>query len=1260
MPAQSQYTVLLLELLDMLDHGKLGIKGRVVAETGMVTRIDWPEDLLCEASVQGGRARPYTVSIDFAYGSPPETDCGCMAQNDCEHVLAAAIRIAGEAFKQGHTWSLAAEKHLPLGWRRSGLKSLPPAEGNILGPITDAPAETKTAQPRGKVAKGKPWWRNFIDAATHDERDGILATAFRGYAYKQRYSWQVEFIPSELSDERNPIRALRRFGDVVNSTLRSFSYHYEPFHDSELDAFLLSEEAQTLEMQFTQQIYEADLFDWLATDAAPPGGVPQGRLRARWRVLPRLEGPPLLGCDLLLTTAKLNDSPRTPHALRQLNDDVRTERRALPKVEARFLEWLCTYSIPDFVGNEPDGRTQRADHPLEVRDVLAWTSLWAPLGILQWEDGTQVSLDPRPARLTLSPGEEDKLVWHVVLPGATAEMREIPLREAQVVLDCNARLDRGHHPYLPLLEQSLYFVREGAALFRIDTGGMSPEAFIAIWELPGISATRLRESGAGGRLARRLSSTATPESTSESSFVQALPVHCRVELRMDENKMFSLTALATSADNHIFAWAPGNEWLLEHLQDVTPGMELAEIDAENVPASALPAAPQYRETAIALVPRAQDTLALEQWLARTVPAMAQPTGVGHAVAWKLTANQLREFLVHWAERPRGIVYAGSRAVSEMLVLRRPPTISVKVEPSGVDWLQVSVELERDMQFLPYEEVLAALRASEERLVSLSGGRFYDRAELETYREQVEVLAQLGVDPESANQRVHVMQLATGGGAQLLDRAEAAPNLRAMALRFRGMVQAFRGIPKNKERKELAGILRSYQSEGVDFLVWACKSFGGALLADDMGLGKTLQTLAALTMLMPRSKAARKPSLVICPASVAHNWQREANRFAPWLKTVVVERGEARKSVLENAGDYDLVIKNYALARRDIGLLANHEWMLVCVDEAQAIKNPNSEISRTVKSLRAQYRIALTGTPIENRLGDLWSIMDFATPGYLGPFAQFEQAMKQRGAVLTNQLLRSKLRPVILRRMKAEVAPELPPRVEERLDCAMVDSQRKTYLAEVKKTRLLLGTAGDKALQGQARIRILAALTRLRQICCDPGLIGAPEGSGKVDVLMDLLPGLLEAGHKVLIFSQFVKMLDRIRPKVNTLGVPVAMLTGATTRRQELVESFEASKEPALFLISLKAGGTGLNLTSASHVVLFDPWWNPAVEAQAIDRTHRIGQDKTVVAFRLVAEGTIEERIIELQQRKQELVKNVLEAEAFNRALTREDLEFLLG
>jgi SNF2 family DNA or RNA helicase len=388
------------------------------------------------------------------------------------------------------------------------------------------------------------------------------------------------------------------------------------------------------------------------------------------------------------------------------------------------------------------------------------------------------------------------------------------------------------------------------------------------------------------------------------------------------------------------------------------------------------------------------------------------------------------------------------------------------------------------------------------------------------------------------------------------------------------------------------------------------------------------------------------------------------RFAPALRVLTLRSGSERHELRREIPGHDLVITNYALLRRDLEAWRTTPLAAVILDEAQNIKNPDTAIARGVRELQARHRLALTGTPLENRALDLWSIMEFLNPGYLGARAHFEQLYDRLDAPPhARALLSAKLRPVLLRRLKREVAKELPDRIEERRDCEMTEGQRQLYLDELAKGRnLIMAMAASPDTLRKNKLSILTVLTRLRQICCHPLLAGgaAAVGSGKFDALFELLEPLLAEGHKALVFSQFVTCLDLIAGEMDARGIPYHVLTGETTKREQVVTAFQDDPRPCVFLLSLKAGGTGLNLTAASYVVLFDPWWNPAVEALAIDRTPRIGQDRTVIAYRLVAEGTIEERIWELQQRKAALVKDVLGEEGFARALNREDLDYLLA
>ncbi len=1262
----------LANLIDYLGDDRAGEQGLSYASTGRVLKINWTEEDTFESSVQGSRSRPYRQVIKLGEDDFQETECTCPVMGDCKHVAAAAIRLAGEAYARGYAWAYEVEEYLPRAWRRSGLAKLPGVEGDALGPLAalehaktaaepvaeavPVPAEAAASAPKGEAGE-VPWWRQYLDAPNRAAANEIMQKSYKKHAFGGHTSWYTDTLPPVLAREDNRLTALARYGQEVTQAARYYG-RGKRFDDPELAAFLVSDEAQQMRDVEERRLNEQRFFSWLDAPKVPAANV--ARARAQWLGFENPGGVPLLCYQLLLSTRKLHRSPRQPQAIAQLYDDVRNGRRAMPDAEARMVTWIAQQSQHVF---PPDYTAQAREErfPLLVRDGFAWLSRWAHSGLLEWEDGATVQFDPAPAKLVLRPAGGTDLEWRIVLPAAPgAEARELPLRGANILREYSATAYGTHGSRDERMVA--VFHREGAVARFVDTAGMPSEVLDAVYFLGAVSAERLRETGAGARLSKKLGLASVGEEAAD--VCHAVPVRPRVELRLDEDKQITVTVTARAADNAAFNRLPDGDWILAPLAVAPEGPALDVLNAPEDTAEPTPEAGPAAPTAISIVPREQDIAGIDAWIARVFPANADNVVMPDkivGVTWKLTANLYRDLLLNWGLRPRGTEFLGNKAVLELLASRRVPKFKMKIESTGMDWLTVSVQLEEEMQILSYEEVMAALSRTQEKLVQLSGGRYFDRGELEEYKEKLDVLAQMGLEIGAKEQRVHAMQLAGDAGQKLLLESANAPDFAEVAKRFKALATGFRGVPAVKFDPRIAAVLRPYQQTGAEFLVWACKSLGGALLADDMGLGKTLQTLAAITALRAKTKKDRRPTLVICPASVAHNWRREAERFAPWLKTVVIERGVERKAILERANDYDLIIKNYALARRDIEELRAHEWLVIVVDEAQAIKNPQSEIARTVKGLNAHYHIALTGTPIENRLSDLWSIIDFCVPGYFGTLTHFESASKSRGIALTGKLLRNKLRPLLLRRMKAEVAPELPPRVEERLDCALPAAQRKTYLAELKRTRMLLDQLpGEKADKGPGRIKILAALTRLRQICCDPALVGFPEdGSGKVDVLLELLPPLFESGHKVLIFSQFVKMLDRLKPRMKELGIPMFVLTGATTGRQELVEAFEAGPAPAVFLISLKAGGTGLNLTSASHVVLFDPWWNPAVEAQAIDRTHRIGQDKTVVAFRLVAAGTIEERILDLQARKQDLVKNVLEADAFSRALTRDDLEYLL-
>jgi SNF2 family DNA or RNA helicase len=523
------------------------------------------------------------------------------------------------------------------------------------------------------------------------------------------------------------------------------------------------------------------------------------------------------------------------------------------------------------------------------------------------------------------------------------------------------------------------------------------------------------------------------------------------------------------------------------------------------------------------------------------------------------------------------------------------------------------------------------------------------------------MADIGLDTLSAlPQKVDLLQ-ASHLDEEGLQRFGDLPEARAL----RARLADFKGVPRVALPSNVVAEMRPYQNDGFDFLCHLARTGLGGILADDMGLGKTLQTLAWLAWLRSRTRKPR-PALVICPASVLHNWRREAEKFVPNLKVLVLESGPARHNLRRQIPQHDLIVTNYALLRRDLDALQKFEFSALILDEAQFIKNPSAQISQSVKQVRADHRLALTGTPLENRLLDLWSIVDFVQPGYIGNQTQFHDVYEPTGPNAeweqrkARRKLSAKLRPLLLRRLKKQVAKDLPDRIEERRDCELDEAQRKLYLAELRRSReQVLQTVQEKGL-ARSKMHVLAALTRLRQICCHPALVGNDSPSGKTETLFELMEPLLAEGQKVLLFSQFVRMLQLLETECKLRQMPTYLLTGETKNRTEIVEAFQTDPNPSMFLLSLRAAGTGLNLTTASYVVLYDPWWNPAVEAQAIDRSHRIGQTRTVNAYRLIAPGTVEEKIWELQQRKAQTIADVLGEEGFARSLTQADLEYLFA
>jgi superfamily II DNA or RNA helicase len=507
-------------------------------------------------------------------------------------------------------------------------------------------------------------------------------------------------------------------------------------------------------------------------------------------------------------------------------------------------------------------------------------------------------------------------------------------------------------------------------------------------------------------------------------------------------------------------------------------------------------------------------------------------------------------------------------------------------------------------------------------------------------------------------------------AQLTSEPEA-PVLRsknAALLESVAELKNFAAITPLQPPPDFKATLRPYQQEGLGWLQFLRRCRLGGVLADDMGLGKTVQTLAHLAL----EKAAgrlTKPSLIVAPVSVIGNWQREIQQFAPHLKQLTLH-GSRRKELFASIRNVDIVITAYPLLQLDSEVLTAHEFYLVVMDEAQVIKNPRAKVSQAARMLNAEHRLCLTGTPMENHLGELWSLIDFLQPGMLGDERDFQR--QYRTAIEKNNdrdralSLSRRIAPFLLRRTKDAVAPELPAKTQIIETIALDEKQRDFYdgvrLASHRRVR---ETIEERGL-ARSQITVLDALLKLRQACCDPRLVASAEQpeeavpSAKMDWLSNALPEMIEEGRRILLFSQFTSMLALIEEQMQELGIPYLLLTGDTKDRMPLIEKFQSGTVP-LFLISLKAGGTGLNLTAADTVIHYDPWWNPAAEAQATDRAHRIGQHKPVFVYKLIAQGTVEERIVRLQEQKHQLASQLYtEKNAAPLQLDATDLEMLFA
>ncbi len=626
-------------------------------------------------------------------------------------------------------------------------------------------------------------------------------------------------------------------------------------------------------------------------------------------------------------------------------------------------------------------------------------------------------------------------------------------------------------------------------------------------------------------------------------------------------------------------------------------------------------------------------------------------------AWQIRPGQLSSLVATLMER-------GWAVQAEGKSFRKSGSFRVEVS-SGIDWFDLRAKVDFEGVTAELPALLKALQ-NKEQFITLGDGTvgILPQEWLRKYG----LIARMGTVEDDAIR----FQRHQSGLLDALIAAQPEVNCDETFTRIRAELKSFETIKPVPSPAGFVGVLRDYQAEGLGWLQFLERFGFGGCLADDMGLGKTVQVLAHLEHRRSqrgggkrKAKKQAPPSLVVVPRSLVFNWIQEAARFTPGLK-ILDHTHPAREREAPDFSACDCVLVTYGVLCRDIMLLKELKFDYVILDESQAIKNEAAQAAKAARLLQCDHRLAMSGTPVQNHLGELWSLFEFLNPGILGAASLFNSVsgLGRNPSPEARTLLAQALRPFILRRTKGQVARELPERTEETLYCELEGKQRKLYdeLRQHYKSTLL-GTVARIGI-GKSKIMIIEALLRLRQAACHPGLVDKrriADSSAKLDALMPRLAEVLAEGHKAIVFSQFTSFLELLRKRLRLQKIGYEYLDGQTRDRQTPVERFQNDEDCKLFLVSLKAGGVGLNLTAAEYVFLLDPWWNPAIEAQAIDRAHRIGQTRNVFAYRLIARDTVEEKILELQKTKKELTDSIISADnSLIRTLTKEDLQLLLG
>jgi superfamily II DNA or RNA helicase len=1008
--------------------------------------------------------------------------------------------------------------------------------------------------------------------------------------------------------------------------------------------------------------FRRELLEWLSETKEDAANAPRRGLRVAWKIEPGFD--PLeaqVNIDLRVNSPKLKEGSRNFFQVRGLCNEAANRPELFSAEDQVLLRWLSDF-LPLLLTDK-----NRTGTPFlhDNRSLLTWLTQWSQSGRCVWEDGAPVEFSPLSARIVpqLHPASGSgngrnssrlDLDFEVV---TAAGLRE-PLSHAYLFL-----APKADHPR-PELE--LVCIRH--CFYRLTE--RPPHSLMALAFKQGVGKV---DATAAGQLLPPLLRRYPHLQQQVKMHLRQVPAKVEFYFQLDEEDALQIRLRAVAREGPLLWEWLDDGWTKTQPQKIGAGEQDAYIHIAapemvvHEPGAAQSVATGGSGTGQDVeiwddVPADADTLGALAWLRGFEAERGELCGHPDNTGWWIVLQPARIplLLQHWKERAAEWHYFANKRFQHLISGKRRRFPKIKIQATGIDWFSVKAEWE-DETVAMTEDDWAKLHQNDDPYVKLSNGTWMEREEATAMAEAVTALAEIGVQVGSGEQQLGALQM-SGAKEDAWKKLETLAGGEeeggdAVLRQLQQAVTDFKGIPEIPEPKGLRAELRPYQKTGLHFLAYSSQFGLGALLADDMGLGKTVQALAWLQHL--REQRGPAPSLVICPASVVFNWQREAEQFVPDMKVLLLTAGEHRHSLRQEIPAHDLVVTNYALLRRDLAALQKFSFRAIVLDEAQNIKNPESMVARAAKALKADHKLALTGTPLENRLLDLWSIMEFVHAGYLPDRSKFLEQYDRGASQPARALLSSRMRPIMLRRLKKQVAQDLPDRIEERLDCELTEGQRKFYLAELQRSRQALSTLDPQA--GQSRMHVLAALTRLRQICCHPMLAGGKKslGSGKTASLFEVLEPLYAGGHKVLVFSQFVEMLKILKTELEERGRPYFMLTGQTTQRGEVVQAFHDCKEPAVFLLSLKAAGTGLNLTSASYVVLYDPWWNPAVEAQAIDRTHRIGQDRTVIAYRLVTQGTVEEKIWRLQQSKAQLAQDVLGEEGFTGSLTKTDFDYLL-